>query len=166
MEIIKNFGIDPYLLAAQIINFLVLFYLLKRFAFKPILQVLEKRKREIQEGIERAEEGKMALEKALEEEKKILKKAQSEAQKILSNAQNQAEKTTDEMKDRAKGQVEQMLHDAQLKRDREERELEKRIAISAAKLAVDMVNASIEGVFSKKEQEEAVEKLAKKLKVA
>src|SRR5258708_1593381 len=102
MEIIKNFGINPYLLGAQIINFLILFYLLKRFAFKPILQVLEKRRKEIQEGLQQAEEGRHALEKALEEEKKILKKAQTEAQKFLSDAKNQADQIVSDMKSQAK----------------------------------------------------------------
>lgn len=164
MDIIKNFGINPYLLVAQILNFLILFYLLKRFAFKPITAMLEKRKQEIAEGLKSAEAGRHALEKALEEEKKILKKAQAEAQKILQDAKNQADSVAVEMRLQTKAQVEQMLLDAKNQNTRQEQEMEKRVAIFAAELAVKMVKQSISGVFTQEEQQEAIEQFSKKLK--
>src|SRR5437773_3614729 len=98
---------------AQIINFFILFYLLKLISYKPILQILEKRRKEIQDGLLQAEEERNALEKALEEEKKILKKAQVEAQKILSDAKNQADHISADMKTQTKNQVAQILKEAE-----------------------------------------------------
>ena len=72
MEIVDHFGLDPYLFGAQVINFLIIFYLLKRFLYKPVLEILRKREREIAEGLKQAEEGKILLEKAQEKEKEIL----------------------------------------------------------------------------------------------
>jgi len=164
MDIINNFGIQPYLLVAQIVNFLILFYLLKRFAFKPIITILEKRRREIELGLKNAEEGKQALEKALEEEKKILQKAQTEAQKIINDSKNQADRMSEDIKMQTKMQVENMLQDARTQREREEKEMEKRIALSAARLAVDMVQEAIEGVFTENEQKEALQRFTKNLK--
>jgi F-type H+-transporting ATPase subunit b len=164
MEILKNFGFNPLILGAQIVNFLIIFFILKKFAFKPILAILEKRKKEIEEGVKHAEESRRALEKALEEEKKILKKAQTEAQKILLDAKNQADQTASDMKTQAKEQVAKMIQEAREQSAREEKEMEKRVAVSAAKLAVEMVEKSISGVFTEKEQKESIEKLAKNLK--
>ena len=73
MEIINNFGLDPLLLGAQIVNFLIIFFILKRFAYKPVLDILKKREDSIKEGLRQAEEGKKILDEALEEEKKMLK---------------------------------------------------------------------------------------------
>jgi len=164
MDIINNFGIQPYLLIAQIVNFLILFYILKRFAYKPIMSILEKRRKEIELGLKNAEEGKHALEKALEEERKILKKAQTEAQKIITDAKNQADRIADDIKIQTKNQVDHMLKDAKIQREREEKEMEKRIALSSAQLAVDMVQKAISGVFTGKEQEEAIQRLTRNLK--
>lgn len=165
MEIIKNFGINPYLLVAQIVNFLILLYLLKRFAFKPIMGIIEKRKLEIEEGLRKAEDGKNALEKALLEEKKILKKAQTESQKILSEAKNQAERIASEMKHQAKQQVDQLFKEAKERNSKEEKEMEKRVAMSAAKLAIKMVEKSISGVFTETEQEEAIKQFKNQLRI-
>ena len=61
MEIINNFGLDPLLLGAQIVNFLIIFFILKRFAYKPVLDILKKREDSIKEGLRQAEEGKKIL---------------------------------------------------------------------------------------------------------
>jgi len=64
----------------------------------------------------------------------------------------------------SKEQVAKMLQEAREQSAREEKEMEKRVAVSAAKLAVEMVQKSIQDVFTPKEQAEAIEKLAKNLK--
>lgn len=162
MDIISNFGINPYLLGAQIINFLILLYLLKRFAYKPIFSMLDARKKKIEAGLKDAEESKKALEKALEEEKQILKKAQDSAQLILQEAKSQAESMSDEMKVKTKEQVEQMLSEAHVQLERETKALEKSLAMSTAKIAVEMVEKSIADMLDTKDQKEVIEKLTKK----
>ena len=50
MEVLKNFGFDPVLLAAQIVNFLILIYILNRFVFKRVLEFLKAREEKIKSG--------------------------------------------------------------------------------------------------------------------
>lgn len=164
MDLIKNFGIQPTLLIAQVVNFLIILWLLQKFAFKPIMKMLSDRKKTITESMKNADDARKALEDAVEEEKKILKKAQTEAQTILADARKQADDTIAASRDEAKVQVEHMLADAKSKMEQDSRETEKRLALSAAKLAVDMLEKSLTGVFNEKEQEEAVHKLTAKLK--
>lgn len=164
MDLIKNFGIEPALLIAQIVNFLIILWLLQRYAFKPILKLLNDRKSAIAEGMRNAEDARVALEKAVEEEKKLLRKAQSDAQIILAEARKQSDETIAASREEAKVQVDRMLKEAREKMSQENREMEKRLALSAAQLAVDMLEKSLTGVFDAKEQEEAVKKLTAKLK--
>jgi F-type H+-transporting ATPase subunit b len=72
MEILKTFGFDPILLGAQIINFLIIFYLLKRFLYKPVLGMLKTREDKIKEGIKQAEEARSYAGKNLRGRKKDL----------------------------------------------------------------------------------------------
>lgn len=163
MDIIKEFGINYYLLVAQLVNFLIILYLLKRFAYKPIFQMLQKRKNEIATGMKNAAEAKIALEKALEEEKKILKKAQESAQTILEDAKSQADEVIGSAREETKVQVARMIQDAKDQIDRDARDMEKRLALSSAELAVEMIEKSVKDIFTGKEQKEAVSKMAKKL---
>ena len=55
MEIIRNFGIQPVLLLAQIVNFLIILYLLQKFFYKPIVKLLEQRKKRIEESLKNAD---------------------------------------------------------------------------------------------------------------
>src|SRR5207247_1964428 len=52
MDVLHNFDIEWPLLVAQIVNFLIIFYLLKRFLYKPIFTVLKKRADTIKEELE------------------------------------------------------------------------------------------------------------------
>jgi F-type H+-transporting ATPase subunit b len=164
MDMLKNFGVEPILLVAQIVNFLIIFWLLQKFAFKPILTILNDRKKTIAEGLKNSENARIALEKAVEEEKKLLKNAQKEAQGILSDARKQSDEMIAQSQEAAKKQVEQMFKDAKNKTEQESRETEKRLAVSAASLAVEMLQKSLTGLFSEQQQEEAVKKLTGKLK--
>jgi F0F1-type ATP synthase, subunit b len=46
----ETFGWNPWLFLSQVISFLIVALLLRRFAYKPILAVLEERRRKIEEG--------------------------------------------------------------------------------------------------------------------
>src|SRR3989338_10125474 len=109
MEIIKNFGLDPLVLGAQIINFLIIFFILKRFAYKPILDILKKRENSISEGLKQAEEGKKVLDEALGKEKKILQNVQKSAEKIIEDAKNQSIEIQKEARSEERRQVESMI---------------------------------------------------------
>jgi F-type H+-transporting ATPase subunit b len=79
MEILHEFGINPVLLVAQIINFAIVFWVLKKFLYKPILTMLKERQKEIKKGITDAEDARVLLEKTTQKEKEVLKKAQAES---------------------------------------------------------------------------------------
>ncbi len=83
-------GIDLRSLIFQIINFAILLLLLKKFAYKPILDVLENRHKKVEESLKNAKEIEH-LKSSLENEKDtILKNAHSKAQGILEQSKKQA----------------------------------------------------------------------------
>lgn len=89
-DLIHQLGIDWKLLLAQGVNFAILLFLLKKFAYAPILAMLERRRREIEKGVEftKAAQAHLAQADALKEEK--LKRATNEALAIVRNAENDA----------------------------------------------------------------------------
>ena len=163
-ELLNTFGIQPILLVAQIVNFLIIFYLLKRFAWKPILKTLNDRKQTVAESIKNAEDTQKALDKALEKEKEILQKAQAEAQSTLADAKNQAQENAKAAEESTRSQVERMLTDAQKKIEKQTDDAEKQLATKVTILAADMLKSSLKGMIDEKDQEKVVEKTLKTLK--
>lgn len=164
MEILKNFGFDPVMLVTQIVNFLIIFYLLKRFLYKPVLDILKKRQDIISKGQKQAEEAKIILEKTLEQEKKILIKAQEEAKEIAKNAREQALETAAEVSENTKKQTEKLLKEARIQIEQDASEVEKKLSEKITILAADMLKKSLEGVLKEKEQKQIVTKTLKQIK--
>src|ERR1700722_13501281 len=90
MDIFQTFGLNPYLTIAQIVNFLILLYILKRYLYPPLFKVFKKREALVKESIEKAEQSEKALEKAKEQEKEVIKKARITADEIVKEAREQA----------------------------------------------------------------------------
>ena len=164
MEILKNFGVNPILLAAQIVNFLIILFVLKKFLYKPILELLKKRQTMIKEGIKQAEESRNRLEKVVIEEKDILRNAQLQAKKLIEDARQESIELTLQMNDNAKKQTEKMLKDAKDQIARESLETEKRLAVNTSKLAVSFLEKALAGFFSAKEQKKVVSNALRKIK--
>ncbi len=164
MEIIKNFGVNPILLVAQIDNFLIVFFVLKKFLYKPVLELLKKRQTTIKEGLKQAEEARIKLEKVVIEEKNILRQAQFQAKKIIEDAKQESMEITRKMNEDVKKQTEKMLNGAKEQIARESKETERRLGISTSKLAVKFLEKALEEFFSSQEQKEVISQALRKIK--
>ena len=163
MEILKNFGFDPILLAAQIVNFLIILFLLKKFLYKPVLSMLKKRKETIEKGILQADEAKLTLEKALEEEKRILRKAQEQSKKIIDDATNQAVMLSREIEENSKKQAEKILLDAKTQIEQETKDAQKKLAQNISRLSIEFLSKSLKEIFGEKEEKLIIEKALKQI---
>lgn len=85
-QIFATFGVTWPKLIAQIILFLVVYFILSKFAFKPILAMLEERRRRIEEGQSNAEKIKRQLAEAELRYQEILRKANDDAGRLLEEA--------------------------------------------------------------------------------
>ena len=82
----ETFGWNWQLFLSQVISFSIVAFLLRRFAYKPILGVLEERRRRIEEGLLNAEKIKQELAEAERRYAEILAKANEQAQKMIDDA--------------------------------------------------------------------------------
>lgn len=112
MEILTKLGIDWKLLIAQAVNFLILLWVLKRYAYLPILKALEGRTNKIEQGLKDAAASQAKLQGVIEEEKKILAAAREEAQHILTSAEEGAKKRDARMLDETKQKIDRMITEA------------------------------------------------------
>lgn len=164
MQIFKEFGVNPILLVAQIVNFLIIFVVLKKFLYKPVLEMIKNRQIEIEKGLEDSEKAKLELEKAEEEEKEILHKAQSKAEKILDQAKTDAAEIKANAQDSAKKEAESMIEQAKEQIAQESRSAEEKLTQNIGGIAISLLEKSIQGIFGKKEQDVLLKKAGEQLR--
>jgi F-type H+-transporting ATPase subunit b len=104
---------DPGLFLWTILTFLVLLGLLAKFAWNPLLALLDRREEMIRKSLDDAEEAKQELQRLQQESKEILSKARVEAQSILAQTRSEAEKLKGEIKQKAKAEADSILRDAE-----------------------------------------------------
>ena len=104
---------DPGLFLWTILTFLVLLGLLAKFAWKPLLALLDRREEMIRLSLDDAEKAKQELQRLQQESKEILSKARVEAQSILAKSRSEAEKLKGELRQEAKVQADSILRDAE-----------------------------------------------------
>lgn len=164
MELAKSLGLDPILLAAQIVNFLIVFFVLKKLLYKPVLKVLKEREISIKKGLNDAEEARKLLEKTQQEEKDILKKAQISANKLLADAKTETETMLKSAQELAKKQTDRMIQEAKEEITRETKDAQEKLARHVSTLAVDFLQKAISDLFTEKEQGEIMTKAMRKLR--
>ncbi len=119
-ELAGKFGIDGKLIFAQAINFIIVAFLLWRFAFKPVMATLDERQNKIAEGLQFAEESRVQLAETEKRQAEVLREANSKAQEILHEARDKASEFEEKMKQETALQIEEMR-----KRADESNELER-----------------------------------------
>lgn len=86
---LANIGFDWKVALANLVNFLIIFYLLKRFVFSKMQSTLDARKQKIADGLEHAQKAETAKVMAEEEKKQTLEKAREEAAGIVQSARDE-----------------------------------------------------------------------------
>ena len=154
-ELLTKLGIDWKLLIAQIVNFLVLLFVLWKFAYGPVLAMLDKRQKKIEKGLKDADEAHKKLAESEEKQKEILRKARTEAKDIVEKAYIQAEKSKSEIAGEAKKQSDKIIANA---KDQIEQEKNKMITEVKSEIG-SLVVAATEKIIGEKMDSEKDKKL-------
>jgi len=105
----ETFGWNPWLFFSQVVSFAIVAFLLRRFAYKPILAVLEERRRKIEEGQLNAEKIRKELAEAEKRYQEIVAKANADAQKMIDEARESAAHLSERKQQEAIAAAEQII---------------------------------------------------------
>lgn len=115
MDALAQLGIDWKLLLAQVVNFGILLFILKRYAYQPMLRLMDERSARIEQGLKDAEAAEKRLRSVEEEEKKILAGARQQAKELLVET-DKAAKERDALKlSETEARVKKLFSDAETK---------------------------------------------------
>jgi F-type H+-transporting ATPase subunit b len=105
----ETFGFNVWLFLSQVISFAIVALLLRIFAYKPILKVLEERRQRIAEGQLNAEKIKQQLAEAEQRYSEILAKANAQSQKMIDEARESAGHLAERKQQEAVATAEQIV---------------------------------------------------------
>ncbi len=135
-KIFTDFGVDPLLISAQAVNFLVLFYILKRFLFRPLLKIIEERQKVVQDSLDNADKIEQRLQTVESESAERLDVVSKKAQKIIDNATLAADVIIEKAHKKAESDIEKMIVDAQRHIAEERKTMQKELHQELAKLVI------------------------------
>ncbi len=145
--------VNPGLMIWTVITFIVLLFILKRVAWKPILAALDKRENDIKESLAQAEKAKDEAKMILEENQANLAKAEEESKKIIEQSRSYAESLKEQLmresKEQAKKIVDEASSEIQRKKDAAFEELKGQIAEIAVGAAEKIIRESLDAQKSK-----------------
>ncbi len=104
-----QFGLKGDIFVAQLINFVIVLLVLWKFAYKPIVRMLDERSERIEKSVKSAEGIEKRVEAIEGEREEILNTARTEAQGIAQKAHDDASARQDEMVEAAKREVERVI---------------------------------------------------------
>jgi F-type H+-transporting ATPase subunit b len=142
------------------ITFLVLLFILKKFAWKPILGAVSEREKGIKDALASAVEARKEMENLQADNERILKEARAEREAMLKDARELKNKMIDDAKQDAKIEANKLITQAQAAID-----AEKKAAISDLKSQVAQISISIaekvvrEELSNTEKQEKLVESM-------
>ena len=157
--------LDPGLFVWTILSFLLLMFLLSKFAWKPLLKMLNEREEKIRTAIEKAENAEKKLETLNEQGEKILSDARSESQKLLlstkETAQNLKEEIEREAKQKATSIIDQARVQIQAEKNQVLSEIKNELSSFSIMIAEKLIKKNIKKDDNMKLINESIEKVNK-----
>lgn len=150
----------------MLIAFLSVFFILKKFAWKPLLTALKSREDSIESALKAADNAKKGVEKLQAENEIIKAEARKERDKIIAEARNLKDSIITEAKNQAAGEADKIVAAARdtIKSDKESAISE--LKEYAAGLSISMAEKLLkEKLVSDDEQKELINRLLRELKV-
>lgn len=163
-ELIQKLGIEWKLLIAQIINFVILFFVLKKFLYSPLVKFMNARKEKIVSGLEKAEKAEKAFEKIQEQKEQELAIVHKQAQSIIVKAKESADEKQQEILKFAEKKAQKIIDDAKQQINAEKEIMIKQIRSDIAHLVTDATQKILEQEMNEQKQKNLTQKTLKVLK--
>ncbi len=161
LEILSNLGFDWRVALANLANFLIIFWLLKHFALKPIEKMLNERQSKINKGIEDAKKASTELQMAKQTSEKVILEARQEANRIIASTRQETEKITAESKFLQEEQAKQIAVKAEKLILQKKEKMMQDVKSQIAELVITATKKFIKEDLTKEKQKEIIKRMSK-----
>jgi F-type H+-transporting ATPase subunit b len=154
---------DPGLFIWTILTFLVLVALLARFAWRPLLQALERRQAAIAKSLDDAQHARQELERLNRESAQIMQQARVDAEAVVSRSRSDAEVLREELKQKSRAEASAIVKNAERQIQFETARAVQQIRSEAIDLSVTIASKILRRQVSKEDHEGLIEETLKQV---
>jgi F-type H+-transporting ATPase subunit b len=154
---------DPGLYIWTIITFLILVVLLARFAWRPLLEALERRQEAIRKSLDDARQAKQDLERVNAESQRILAQARTEAEAIVARTRDDAARLREELRQKAQQEASGIVRNAEKQIELETARALHQIRNEAVDISVAIASKILQRNVSREDNERLIAETFKQL---
>ena len=163
-RIVTTFGVDwPHLLA-QVVSFCIVCFILYRFAYRPVLKMLEVRRQQIAQGLANAEQIKAELARTESQRQEVMAQANAQANKFIEEARAAAARLQEQEKQKAIAAAEQIVARAREAAAQEYARMLAELKGEVGRLVVQATAKVAGKILTPEDQRRLAEETAKELK--
>ncbi len=146
---------DTGLLFWMLLSFSISFWLLAKFAWKPILKAIKNREETIENSLKAAEEAKAQMAQLKADNQKIMLEARAERDKLLQEAKEIRDKMVQQAEVEAKDRATAIIEEARIQIDNEKQNALKDIKAKVADLSIDISEKILRRELANKQSQES-----------
>jgi F-type H+-transporting ATPase subunit b len=162
-QIARTFGVDWQHLIAQIISFSIVCFVLYRFAYRPVLAILEKRRQQIAEGLSNAENIKAELARTEARRQEKMAEVNAQATKMIEEARAAAKRVQETETQKAMAAAEQIMIKAREAAERDHDRMLAELKREVGRLVVQTTATVTGKILTPEDQQRLAEEAAKQL---
>lgn len=162
--VVGTLGLKTDVFIAQLVNFLIILFVLWRWAYKPLLKVLEDREVRIKKGLEDAEAAGARLADIEKEHADVLRTARDEAAGIIKQAHGLGEEKREELLAKSREEISKLVTDARKKIAEERAEAAEQLKKEISSLVIATAEIVLKEKIDGKKDAVIMEKTVKKVK--
>jgi F-type H+-transporting ATPase subunit b len=148
---------------AQLITFIILLFLLKKFAWKPLIQIMKDREEHIANEIDTAEKNRHEAERLAKEAQDDIRNVRIEAQQIIESAKTTAKEQQQSIINAARTEADRIKESARQEIEQERDKAIQALQDQVASLSVKIASKVIEKELSQKDQEKLINEYIKEV---
>ncbi|PRX35761.1 ATP synthase F0 subcomplex B subunit [Orenia metallireducens] len=150
-------SLDLTTFVLQLINFMVLYFVLKRFLFGPITNLMNDRSEKISDQIDQAIERENEAEQLKAEYQQRLQDAKAEAQDIIEDSRRRAQRNKEDLINEAKSEANQKIERAEQEISRAKQQAVESLKDEVTNISIQMTKQLLEKSINTELQEKTIE---------
>lgn len=154
---------EPGLMVWTVVTFLVLLAVLRKIAWKQLLEALDSREKRIDDALRKAEKAQREAEQAIAENRKRSEEAMRQAEQLIEQARKDAEQTRQKMVDEARVESQRVVEQGMRRLESEQRAAMQEMRTVAADLAIRAAGRLIQSSLTEQQQREIVDQFLKEV---